>query len=89
MRYRYFIFHRIMISEDFPNETVSDSIHFNRDFTIHDIPKKLRVLKFRHKMAYFEQIMLCANIYVTIKIFLFANLQLIKLFQVKQFCLNF
>ena len=51
--------------------------------------KSLRFLKFGHKMAYFEQIMMCANIYVTIKKFLFANLQQIKLFQVKQFCLNF
>ena len=32
---------------------------------------------------------MCANIYVTIKKILFANLQQIKLFQVKQFCLNF
>ena len=29
-----------MIPEDFPNETVYDSMHFNRHFTIHDIPQK-------------------------------------------------
>ena len=52
-------------------------------------PKSLRVLKFGHEMAYFEQIMLCANIYVTIKKNLFANSQQIKLLQINQFCLNF
>ena len=29
-----------MIPEDFLNETVYDSMHFYRHFTIHDIPKK-------------------------------------------------
>ena len=29
-----------MIPEDFPNETVYDSLHFYRHFTIHDIPEK-------------------------------------------------
>ena len=45
--------------------------------------KSLRVLKFWHKMAYFDQIMLCAKIYITINFFLFVNLQQIKLFQIK------
>ena len=35
-----FFFLRIMIPEDFPNETVYDSMHLYRHFTIHDIPKK-------------------------------------------------
>ena len=84
-------FLRIMIPEDFPNKTVYDSMHFHRyfTFTIHDIPKSLRVQKFWHEMAYFEQIMLCANIYITIKKILFANSQQIKLFQTNQFCLDF
>ena len=51
--------------------------------------KSLRVLKFWHKMAYFDQIMLCAKIYITIKFFLFVNLQQIKLFQINQLCPNF
>ena len=32
-------------------------------------PKSFRVLKFWHKMAYFDQIMLCAKIYITINFF--------------------
>ena len=48
--------------------------------------KSLRVLKFWHKMAYFDQIMLCAKIYITINFFLFVNLQQIKLFQINQLC---
>ena len=51
--------------------------------------KSLRVLKFWHKMAYFDQIMLCAKIYITINFFLFVNLQQIKLFQINQLCPNF
>ena len=53
------------------------------------ISKSLRVMKFWHKMAYFDQIMLCANIYITIKIFLFVNLQQIKLFLINKLCPNF
>ena len=53
------------------------------------ISKSLRVLKFWHKMAYFDQIMLCAKIYITIKIFLFVNLQQINLFLINQLCSNF
>ena len=37
--------------------------------------KSLHVLKFWHKRAYFDQIMLCAKIYITIKFFLFVNIQ--------------
>ena len=33
--------------------------------------------------------MLCAKIYITIKFFLFVNLQQIKLFQINQLCPNF
>ena len=51
--------------------------------------KSYRVLKFWHKMAYFDQIMLCAKIYITINFFLFVNLQQIKLFQINQLCPNF
>ena len=53
------------------------------------ISKSLRVLKFWYKMAYFAQIMLCAKIYITIKFFLFVNLQQIKLFLINQLCPNF
>ena len=59
-----------MIPGDFPNKTVYDSMHFLSTF--HDTrycPKSLRVLKFWHEMAYLEQIISFANIYITIEIF--------------------
>ena len=59
-----------MIPGDFPNKTVYDSMHFYQHFTIHDIPKKFaRPEILTWKMAYLEQIISFANIYIIIENF--------------------
>ena len=64
-------------------------MHFYQHLSLHDNLKKFARLEFWHKMTYFDQIMLCAKIYITIKIFLFVNLQQIQLFLINQLCPNF
>ena len=56
-----------MIPGDFPNKTVYDSMHFHRHFMMHDITKEIAHPEILTWNGIFWTIMLCANIYVTIK----------------------
>ena len=67
-----------MIPKDFPNETVYDSMHFYRHFTIHDIPKKFPPPEILTWNAIFWTNYVVCKYLCNNQFFLFLDLQQIK-----------